>query len=122
MHEASDPTIANLFARAPVSSEQFETLWAHPRARIERIWGPVDQPSGVYDQDHDEWVVLLSGLAQLEVDAKNMLLHAGDHIVIPAHRRHRVLSASPDALWLAVHVPTPDLGPSLALNDGPTQP
>ena len=96
--------LANLFARESTARERVEELLDHPGARVERIWGPVPAPSEIYDQDHDEWVVLLSGQAELELDGRAPLdLHPGDHLFIPAHLPHRVLSASADALWLALH-------------------
>lgn len=37
------------------------------------IDAPVD-----YDQDHDEWVLLLEGAAELEVDGESLFLSSGD--------------------------------------------
>lgn len=90
----------------PAGGEIFQTLFANPDCRIERIvsHGHASAPGDWYDQDGDEWVVLLAGAAVLRFDGgDDVTLKAGDWITIPAHRRHRVESSSADALWLAVH-------------------
>jgi cupin 2 domain-containing protein len=57
-----------------------------------------------YDQDRSEWVLLLRGEAGILFESgESHALIAGDHLIIPAHRRHRVEHSSPDALWLALH-------------------
>lgn len=99
----------NLFADLPppADDEIFQTLFAHPGCRVERIvsHGHASAPGDWYDQDGDEWVVLLAGEAVLCFDGSGEVkLEAGDWIAIPAHRRHRVASTSGDAVWLAVHV------------------
>src|SRR5688572_16277322 len=45
-----------------------------------------------YDQDHDEWVILLAGSAGLliEGEAEPRNLETGDYIELPAHLRHRI--------------------------------
>ena len=102
----------NLFAALPppAGGEIFQTLFANPRCRVERIvsHGHASAPGEWYDQAGDEWVALLGGAAVLRFeggddDGDDVKLKAGDWLVIPAHRRHRVESTSADALWLAVH-------------------
>lgn len=98
----------NLLAALPLPSggEIFQTLFARPGCRIERIisHGHASAPGDWYDQDADEWVVLLSGEAVLLFASGDVArLKAGDWLTIPAHCRHRVESTSPDAVWLAVH-------------------
>ncbi|MHB1372770.1 MAG: cupin domain-containing protein [Thauera sp.] len=91
---------------SPAAGEIFQTLFDHPGCRIERIvsHGHASAAGDWYDQDADEWVVLLSGDAVLQFDGGDVArLKAGDWITIPAHCRHRVASTSPDAVWLAVH-------------------
>jgi quercetin dioxygenase-like cupin family protein len=45
-----------------------------------------------YDQDGDEWVLLVAGSARLRIDGEDAdrELRAGDWILLPAHCRHRV--------------------------------
>ena len=57
-----------------------------------------------YDQQRHEWVLLAKGEATLRFeDGEVIALKAGDHLTIPASRRHRVESTSADAVWVALH-------------------
>lgn len=102
--------LANLFAHVPpgLPDELTETLLDSPAVRIERIVsrGHASADDFWYDQEEDEWVVLLRGHARLAFDdgAADIELHPGDHLLIPAHRRHRVAWTHPeqDSVWLAV--------------------
>jgi cupin 2 domain-containing protein len=62
-------------------------------------------PAGFwYDQDRDEWALLLRGEAELSFESgETVRLTAGDPLLIPARCRHRVERTSPDAVWLALH-------------------
>ncbi len=62
-------------------------------------------PEGTwYDQDHDEWVLVLEGEARLGFnDAPDILLHKGDFLLLPQHVKHRVLFTSNPCIWLAIH-------------------
>jgi cupin 2 domain-containing protein len=98
----------NLFASLPAAAggEVFETLFANPVCRVERIvsFGQASPPGFWYEQDEDEWVVLLVGSAMLAFDDGQRLgLRAGDWVTLPARCRHRVDVVSDDAVWLAVH-------------------
>jgi cupin 2 domain-containing protein len=64
--------LINLFENpaAQTQEEEFTELLSRPGARIERIVSngqstPVDTP---FNQEHDEWVLLLRGSASLWVD------------------------------------------------------
>ncbi len=90
--------------------ECFEPLIQHPAARIERIvsCGQITPPGQWYDQDEDEWVVLLQGHAQLAYeDGTKTELGPGDYVFLPAHCKHRVVATSqqPPCIWLAIHLP-----------------
>lgn len=103
----------NLFAEIParLPEELISHLVETPHVRIERIVSQGHQsPDGFwYDQDEDEWVILLRGSARLlfEDQEQPIDLTPGDWINIPAHRRHRVDSTAPDeqTVWLAVFSP-----------------
>jgi cupin 2 domain-containing protein len=98
-------------------AEQFEVLETGQHLRIERIIssGQITPPHKWFDQDLDEWVILLQGEAILMYeDGTQSLLKTGDYLFIPAHCRHRVefTSTEPPCIWLAVHAtfdPTPKL-------------
>lgn len=101
----------NLFADIPGSlpHEHFEELLQSPGLKIERIVSTGQStPEGEwYDQDRDEWVLLLQGSAGLQIDGEQETreLVPGDHIHLPAHLRHRVEWTASDqtTIWLAVH-------------------
>lgn len=88
--------------------EQFEPLLRRDGALIERIvsHGQVTPPDAPYLQPHDEWVMLLSGEARLQLEgAEERSLTPGDHMLIPADVRHWVTytSTTEATVWLAVH-------------------
>ena len=104
-------TAENLFALPadrPAAEEQLDLLAQGNGLRIERIVsrGHTTAKGRWYDQEQAEWVVLLQGEASLEWDdGSRTALAAGDWLLIPAHKRHRVTSttAEPPCIWLAVH-------------------
>jgi len=103
----------NIFANLPEASdnEVFQTLADKSGVHIERIisQGQTTPEGQWYDQERDEWVLLLTGGAELHLSGSDapLRMHPGDHVMIPAHTRHRVTWTDPDAqtLWLAVHFP-----------------
>ena len=77
-------------------------------AQIERIvsTGQSTAMNKPYIQDHDEWVLLVSGSAGLWVEGEGeRKLRPGDYILISSHRAHRVTwtSKGEPTVWLAVH-------------------
>lgn len=88
--------------------ELFEPLATGNGIVIERIisTGQTTPEGEWYDQTRDEWVVLLQGRAVLLfADASEVELQPGDWLLIPAHKKHRVVftSSEPPCVWLAVH-------------------
>jgi len=88
--------------------EMFETIITGNDCKVERIVSKGHSTSGGewYDQDKDEWVILLKGKAIIEFESGELLnLEAGDYILIPANLRHRVAltSTEPPCVWLAIH-------------------
>lgn len=106
-----DAMPSNLLADLPDASaeEVFETLAEWPGIRLERIVsnGQVTPEGAWYDQDQDEWVMVLAGAARLLIeDEGEMALGPGDAVFLPAHKRHRVTWTDTDqpTVWLALHV------------------
>ena len=100
---------AGLFDGVPdeLPTELVATLLATSGVRVERIVsrGHASPPGFWYDQDEGEWVAVLSGAARLRFDdGEEVALGPGDHVDIPAHRRHRVewTSGVEPTIWLAV--------------------
>lgn len=85
--------------------EEFYPLLTSPAFKLEKIvsYGQITPEGQWYDQDNDEWVMLLKGSATLRFDSQRLSLQAGDFLTIPAHVRHRVEECSDDAVWLALH-------------------
>ena len=101
--------IKNLFASltSAQSGEEFLTLFANPNTKIERIVSHAHpSPAGFwYDQDEDEWLVVLRGSATLEfAGGEQVELKAGDYLTIDRHVQHRVARTSDETVWLAVHL------------------
>jgi cupin 2 domain-containing protein len=103
--------VGNLFANIPldVQAEQITELLTRENLKIARIVsrGQASPPGFWYDQDDDEWVVLLTGSAGLrfEQEGEAKTLRVGDYVHIPAHTRHRVewTDVSHATIWLAIH-------------------
>jgi len=99
----------NLFADIPteLAEELSQTLLAADGVRIERIvsLGHASPAGFWYDQNQSEWVVVLKGAAKLRFEDQIIAMTAGDHLNIPAHRKHRVEWTTPDepTIWLSVH-------------------
>lgn len=99
----------NLFENIPATApkELFETLLSSDAVRIERIvsFGQCSPENFWYDQEEDEWVLLLEGAATLVFEEKpSAELGAGDCLLIPAGCRHRVAKTDLNSrtVWLAV--------------------
>ncbi len=86
------------------NSEQFEGLFQHKNVTIERIVSSGNQPPAKYLQDHEEWVMLVSGEAEMTLGGQPISLKAGDTLHLPGGVEHEVLRTSAGATWLAVHV------------------
>ncbi len=90
------------------NQEIFETIINSQNLKIERIISSGQTtPEGTwYDQDQDEWVILLQGKATLLYsDNSSIELKPGDYLLIKAHEKHRVIftSGDPPCIWLAIH-------------------
>jgi cupin 2 domain-containing protein len=102
--------VDNLFDAIPaeIPTEIFQVLLKTDSFRLERIvsGGQATPPGEWCDQDSHEWVVLLRGSACLRFEGEpDLVLHPGEHLLIPAHRRHRVEWTDPTqpTVWLALH-------------------
>ena len=102
----------NVFEGVPpeLPDELVTTLVEHAGCRVERIISRGHSTAGGewYDQDEDEFVLLVSGAARLEFeDGHTVDLAPGDWVDLPAHLAHRVASTATvgDTVWLAVFRP-----------------
>jgi cupin 2 domain-containing protein len=103
------PGLCNVFAQIPTElpQELCRCLLSTPGFRIERIVSRGhSSPEGFwYDQETDEWVMLLSGAARLALEGREPVdLRPGAFVNISAHQRHRVEWTDPGCptIWLAI--------------------
>ena len=88
---------------APVSGELVDTLVSTGVVTIMHILsGRLSEPIS-YDQSDDEWVAVIEGSAELDLDGESRSLTAGDWLLIPRRTPHRLLRTSPGTRWLTVH-------------------
>lgn len=102
----------NLFSNIPDElPEEWVTVLAESSGtRVERIVSDGHaSPEGCwYDQEQSEWVLLVSGFAVLSIEresgTESIELKPGDHLLLPAHQRHRIESTSQTekTIWLAI--------------------
>ena len=101
--------VVNIFTdcRAAAGEERLLTLCEGTAVKIQRIVSHSHRgPENFwYDQDDDEWVMVLRGRATLELAGGDLVeLKAGDYVKIPRHLRHRVARTGKHTVWLAVHL------------------
>ena len=93
-------------ADAPVTGEHIAEIARLGGVVVEQILsGTVAAPVD-FDQEHDEWVVVLAGGAVLEVAGERIGLGAGDWVLLPARTPHRLVETVPGTSWLALHART----------------
>ncbi len=99
----------NIFDLIPdtFTEELTNTIFKSDKIRIERIVsaGHTSPQKGWYDQDENEWVILLEGYAGITFkDTNEILLIPGDYFFIPAHKKHKVTFTSKKrkCVWLAI--------------------
>ena len=100
----------NIYAAIPESSDKeiFEELLKTNNVIVERIIssGHRSPESDWYDQESNEWVLVLKGSATLAFEDQNSIdLNEGDYINIPSHTKHKVIWTEPDreTIWLVIH-------------------
>jgi len=112
MKRANKECIAtgNIFDSLPDSTanEVFDLLVENEHIKIERIVsnGHSSPESGWYDQNKDEWVLVVKGEATISLeDGQSLNLKAGSHLYIPAHTKHKVTwtTETTETIWIAVH-------------------
>ncbi len=100
----------NILVNIPhkLNQELFETLLQHNSVTIQRIVskGHKSLESEWYDQEKNEWVMVIKGNAVLSFEDQSAIkLSEGDYINIPSHKKHKVIWTDPnnETVWLAVH-------------------
>jgi len=105
----SDINVKNIFHDIPEKSDEefLEIIFQNNSLKMERIVseGHSSPKNFWYDQDKNEFVLLLSGNAIISFDDGNSIeLFPGDYFIIPAHKKHRVDFTDPNEknVWLAL--------------------
>ncbi len=100
----------NIFKQIPdnLDKEVFEQLIQSEDVKVERIIskGHSTEPDYWYNQEQNEWVIVLQGEAILSFQAGDDIhMKAGDYVNIPAYQKHRVKWTTTDTetIWLAIH-------------------
>jgi len=102
--------IRNIYSSIPadIPVELIQDILITGSFKIERIVSKGNSsPEGFwYDQDQNEWVLLLKGSAGLLFEGTDdvLTLKPGDYVNIPAHLKHRVEWTDPttETVWVAV--------------------
>ena len=105
-------SVYNLLTSQPsaIDAEVSEALVAAQGIRLERIisLGQASPKGFWYCQPEAEWVMVLTGRAQLIIagESEDRVLGAGDAVFLPAGCRHRVAWTDPHqpTVWLALFV------------------
>ncbi len=107
--EAKAGSLGRGLPAGPLATELTKTVCRGEGLRIERIvsTGQTTPEGEWYDQEDDEFVLLVAGAARLLIagEAQERKLRPGDWLLLPAHCRHRVTwtESDPPTVWLAVH-------------------
>jgi len=102
--------IRNIYSSIPadIPVDLIQDILITGSFKIERIVSKGNSsPEGFwYDQDQNEWVLLLKGSAGLLFEGTDdvLTLKPGDYVNIPAHLKHRVEWTDPttETVWVAV--------------------
>jgi cupin 2 domain-containing protein len=98
----------NIFDNIPtfLEEERFVDLIQSKHVRIERIisTGQTSAKHFWYNQEENEFVIILDGNAVVEFENDEVALKRGDFLNIKAHTKHRVkyTDINNPTIWLAV--------------------
>jgi cupin 2 domain-containing protein len=101
----------NIYNNIPdhLPRELFDGILSGRDFRMERIVSRGHKtPEGTwYDQDEDEWVLVLKGCAGLCIQGRKevIVMGPGDYVHLDAHVKHRVewTDEAGETVWLAIH-------------------
>jgi len=99
----------NFFTDLPISNNEVtEDILKNSKFKIERIIsrGHITAEGEWYDQETDEWVMLLTGSSIIKFDDNiEIKMEPGDFLNIPAHKKHRVIYTDnqTESIWLTIH-------------------
>ena len=91
-------------SEAPATGERIDRLIAAGHVVVEQIRSGALEAPADYEQEQDEWVVLLAGRARLVIDGEPVELTSGEWLFLPAGLPHRLVETEPGTNWLAVYL------------------
>ena len=91
-------------SEAPSAGERADEVLTIGGVVLEQILSGRLEGATDYLQEQDEWVVVLSGAATLEVEGETIELADRDWLFLPSRVPHRLVHTEPGTDWLAVHV------------------
>lgn len=91
-------------AEAPAGGGRFEQVLVHRDLVVEQILSGANHERADFEQDDDEWVVVLAGGAVLEVGGERLDLAPGDWVFLPSGVADSVIRTDAGTSWLAVHL------------------
>jgi len=86
-----------------IDNEFFKTLLKHKNIEIKKIISNNLKTPQTFIQKEDEFVVLLKGYAEIEIEGEVKKLKAGDYLFIKSNTPHTLLKTNL-AIWLAIHI------------------
>ncbi|MDR1007928.1 MAG: cupin domain-containing protein [Campylobacteraceae bacterium] len=95
----------SIFEKAsPKSGEIFEILHKQKNIEITHIISSSKLQDIEYNQDKDEFVIVLEGETVLEVEGEEVCLKRGEYLFIKAFTKHRILKCKNGTHWFAVYM------------------
>ena len=96
----------NLFTPNPKNPQEevFDTLLQTPNIQIEKITSNGQTSSSWYEQEKDEWVLLIEGEGHLLFENNEELqLKKGEYIFIAKMKKHKVVYTASPTIWLVIY-------------------
>jgi len=87
----------------PQIGENFFTIFKDKNITVKKIVSSDIIEDKLYIQEQNEYVFVIKGKADLEVNNKKITLNSGDSIFLKAKTPHRILSVQKGTIWLAIY-------------------
>jgi len=87
-----------------IDNEIFITLLKHKNIEIKKIISNTLKTPQTFNQEYDEFVVLLKGCAKIEINGVIKKLKSGDFLFIPKNTPHTLFKTKKVSIWLAINI------------------
>jgi len=92
------------FELPELDSEHFYTQFENEKVSIKTIVSNTLSTPQTFQQECEEWVVVLQGCAKIKMDNRVYKLKKGDTLFIPKNKEHTLLKTKKTVVWLAVYI------------------